>query len=424
MGQTRMSGQPRIDEPARQIPVADACDVAVVGGGIAGVAAAVAAARNGARVCLLERYCALGGLATLGNVTKWLPLCDGMGSQVIGGLGEELLRRSVAGLRRERHAAGFHGIPECWQPQGDLEARKRRRFKTGFNPASYLLALEELVADAGIRLLYDTRFCALRCDGRRVTHVIVENKSGRNAIACRTLVDATGDADVCFAAGEETVSLNTNVPAGWFYTIAGGDLQLHVLSKEYSRTAARMRDDEASFRGDDAGHVTALILHTRAMVRKKIADMRERHSADDVQIIMPATTACFRMTRRLVAGYTLSAGDVHQWFDDTIGLTGDWRQAGPVYAIPLRCLRARHIANLVVAGRCISVDSTAWDALRAIPPCVVTGEAAGTAAALASAQCDGRIHQLPYRTLRKRLLDQGVILRPELVSGCPSGVNG
>ena len=79
------------------------------------------------------------------------------------------------------------------------------------------------------------------------------------------------------------------------------------------------------------------------------------------------------MTRRLVGRVTLAERHVHQWFDDTIGLTGDWRRSGPVYAIPYGCLRGVQTSNLLVAGRCISVDNTAWDVLRAIPPCVVTG---------------------------------------------------
>ena len=82
-------------EPERRVPVTGVYDVVVAGGGIAGVAAAVAAARAGASVCLLDKESALGGLATLGNVITWLPICDGRGRQVIGGLGEELLRLSV-----------------------------------------------------------------------------------------------------------------------------------------------------------------------------------------------------------------------------------------------------------------------------------------------------------------------------------------
>ena len=122
------------------------------------------------------------------------------------------------------------------------------------------------------------------------------------------------------------------------------------------------------------------------------------------------------MTRRLVAAFTLSQDHVHQWFDDTIGLTGDWRKPGPVFAIPFRCLRAPRNRNLLAAGRCISVDNTAWDALRVIPPCVVTGEAAGTAAAIAASSSDGDLSTLDGEVLQLQLRRQGVLLNPELVT--------
>ena len=111
-----------IEEPARRTPVRGACDVLVVGGGIAGVAASVAAARQGADVVLVEKACALAGLATLGHVIVWLPLCDGRGRQVIAGLTEELLKLSVADLGQDNESARFRGIPACWQPGGDLQS--------------------------------------------------------------------------------------------------------------------------------------------------------------------------------------------------------------------------------------------------------------------------------------------------------------
>ena len=119
-------------EPARTLAVADRFDVLVAGGGIAGVSAAVAAARNGASVCLLERMFALGGLATLGNVTAWLPLCDGMGRQVCGGLAEEMLILSVADLDQDNKRARFTGIPEAWLPDGDPAERKGKRYMVHF----------------------------------------------------------------------------------------------------------------------------------------------------------------------------------------------------------------------------------------------------------------------------------------------------
>lgn len=411
-----MCAERMIEEAARSTPVVGEYDVLVVGGGIAGVAAAVAAARNGARACLVERYCGLGGLATAGNVTIWLPLCDGMGTQVVGGLGEDLLRLSVADLPRDYDAARFRRVPECWQPGGDSAERATRRYLAEFNPSSYLLALEKLVVDAGVAVMYDTRFCAVRREGGCVSHAIVENKDGRVALAGRVVIDATGDADVCFAAGEKTASLDTNVLCGWFYTLTDGELRLHQYSRPYSPDAGRGGAEGPFFRGDSAEQVTQHILQTREGIRGLLAELREARGEGDVQLIMPATTACFRMTRRLVGRASIAAADAHRWREDVVGLSGDWRKAGPVWAIPLGSLRAVGTANLLAAGRCISVENSAWDALRAIPPCVVTGEAAGTAAALAAAQAAGDIDAVGYDALRTRLLAQGVLLDRTLLA--------
>lgn len=403
-----------IREPARSLPVSDTCDVLVAGGGVAGVAAAVAAARAGARVCLLEKASALGGLATLGNVTIWLPLCDGRGRQVMAGLTEEMLHLSVADLSRDHDAARFRRPPACWAPGGTPAARAAARYVAEFNPFSCLLALEKLTVDAGVRLLYDTRLCAVRRTGRRITHAMVENKSGRSAIACRTAVDATGDADLCHLAGERTESLDSNVLCGWFYHLESDGLHLHQMTNAFSPEATREGATGPFFRGDDAGHVTAHLLATRDLIRARLGELRRNRPREDIQIIGPPTIACFRMTRRLVAGVSLGERHRHRWFADTIGLTGDWRRAGPVYPIPLRALRAVRTRNLLAAGRCLSADTTVWDVTRAIPTCALTGEAAGTAAALAVQTTGGDVHALDVAALQERLRRQGMLLEREL----------
>lgn len=402
-------------EPARTLAVAGACDVLVAGGGVAGIAAAVAAARNGASVWLLERTCGVGGLATLGHVTVWLPLCDGRGRQVCGGLAEEMLKLAVAGPGRERPRAGFSGIPLCWQPGGNVEARRHRRYLVRFNPAEYQLALEAWLGQAGVKLLYDTRVCAVQKDGQRLTHAIVENKSGRAAVACRVIVDATGDADVCYLAGEPTESLAANVPAGWFYYLRDDELTLDPFSDPYPPAADRQGVAGPCFRGDDAESVTAQVLASRERIRSRLAAMRDEHPEADIRLTGLPTLPTFRMTRRLAGAFALSAPHRAEYFVDTVGLLGDWRQSGEVYAIPYRCLCATRASNLLAAGRCISVDASVWDVTRSIPGCVVSGEAAGTAAALASRQTDVNLQALSVEALRDRLSSQGVLLDTALI---------
>lgn len=415
-----MSTFSTIREPARDVPVAASFDVVVVGGGIGGIAAAVAAARGGASVCLLERYCALGGLATIGNVIEYLPLCDGRGRQVIAGISEELLRLSVRDNRQTNRAAKFDVVPSCWEPGGSEEERRRNRFRVGFNPDAAMLAYEQLLVDEGVSIWYDTRFCAVARDGARISHVVVENKDGRVAIACGAVVDASGDADVCAAAGERTESLDTNVACGWFYTVRdGGDLRLHQLSRAFSADATRNGAEGPFFRGDVAADVTAHILESRRMLRDSLATLRGRDPEADIQPFRVTTFPCMRMTRRLVGAVTLSDADRHRWRDDAVCLCCDWRRDGPVWPVPFGALVGVANANLAVCGRCFSADTTVWDATRAIPVCGVTGEVAGLAAAMAVRRNGGDVATLPPAEVAAEMRARGNLLSPELVAECP-----
>jgi 2-polyprenyl-6-methoxyphenol hydroxylase-like FAD-dependent oxidoreductase len=410
-----MSDIQRILEPAHEIRVAADYDVVVVGGGMAGVAAAVAAARRAARVCLVERFCALGGMATLGNIAVWLPLCDGRGNQVIAGMAEELLNLSLADLQEDMTAAWFRHPPACWRGKGSREDRIQQRYRASFNPSSFLLALEKLIVDSGVTLMYDTRVCAVHRDGDRISHALVENKSGRLAIGGRVFIDTTGDADVCFAAGEATESLDSNVPAAWFYTLIDGELALQKLTQPYDPHGGTEGVDGPFFRGDTGDQVTAHLIESRRLLARRLADVRAKHPEDNVQPLLPTMLPNLRMTRRLVGAVTVTENDVHRWFDDTVGLGNDWRTAGPVYAIPLRALQGVENVNLLAAGRCMSAAGYAWENLRAIAPCVVTGEAAGTAAALAVQSTGGDVHTVDVATLQGQLREQKVTLDRSLV---------
>lgn len=378
-------------ESARVLNVSWEGSVVVVGGGIAGIAAALAAARNGADVLLLEREYSLGGMATLGLVTIYLPLDDGMGNQVIFGLGEELLRESI------RHGAEAN-YPSAWLNNGTLEERKKQRFVAQFNPHLFALRAERLLRDQGVRILYGTLVAAVCREGQRISALVVENKSGRSVITCKSVIDCTGDADVVAQAGGPTaLHGGGNGLASWYYYATGGQVKLKMFGladiippsvkdgtsngdpydnvKVAALTATR-------FSGVNGEELSAAVLEAHEKMYEDI--LRFKEATPDYVPVTMSSIPLVRMSRRLVGAYELDDTEQGKHFEDSIGLTGDWRCAGPCYELPYRCLMTPTLQNLLVAGRDISVTDAMWDITRVIPPCAVTGEAAGTAAALTS----------------------------------------
>ncbi len=402
-----------IKEPAKTLAVNAEYDVAVVGGGIAGVAAAVAAAREGVRVCLIEKQIGLGGLATLGIVIYWLPICDGMGHQVIGGIGEELLRLSVRDVKNSNPACHIFGVPPCWEKGGNIEERQNTRFLTGFNPGEYMLALEEWVLAAGVDIYYDTRLSDVKRSRGRVSHLICENKSGRFAIKTGAVVDASGDADVAYMAGEETEVSSANVASGWFYYLKDGAAHLSMTSNSYDPNLNEKNLKCAGYDGTNGADVTRQVLESHAIARRDLADCRKQNPDSDISPFYFPSIPCFRATRRLVGEQAMREEDMHKTFSDTVGLTGDWRRKGPVFAITKRMLQGVANSNLITAGRCFSMDKNAWDCGRVIPTCAITGEAAGVTAALAVKQRRGNIRSLPVKYVQATMRAKGNILEEE-----------
>ena len=165
-------------------------DILVAGAGVAGIAAALEAARAGMRAALVEKTILLGGLATSGLIDVYLPLCDGHGTQVTFGIAEELLHASI------RYGPG--DVPSGWT---DGAATKAGRYFARFSPAAFALALDEMVVEAGIELWLDTLVCTPAMDGDRVVGLEVETKGGRGLLRAHCVIDTTGDADVAFRAG-------------------------------------------------------------------------------------------------------------------------------------------------------------------------------------------------------------------------------
>ena len=367
----------KIIECSRQTNVIDQFDTVVVGGGIAGVSAALAAARGGNRVLLCEKMFQLGGLATAGLITIYLPLCDGMGNQLCFGIAEELLRLSI------KYGAEAY-MPTAWLCNDHLDDRKQQRFKVQFNASVFSVLLEKHLTDAGVKILFGTQVCDVRISDHRISHLIMENKDGRTAVKVKNVIDCTGDADICFLAGEETSLYSPgNSLAAWYYSCDknGFDLSMvGVLDVEEAEITEDMRiSTPKCYSGTDAAEISQMVLDSHNQILEHFLRKGDlsKHSLANIPTIPQ-----LRMTRRLCSHSELKETDVFKRFADSVGMFGDWRKRGPAYELPYAALHGSKIKNLGVAGRCISVSEEMWDVTRVIPVCAVSGEAIGTAAAL------------------------------------------
>lgn len=369
-----------IIEPERKIPVKAEYDTVVAGGGIAGIAAAAAAARGGARVLLIEKQYMPGGLATAGLVTIFLPLCDGMGRQVTFGIAEELLRLSV------RH--GYEGkYPSAWLENGSYAEKAKHRFEVQYNPYIFAIEAEKLLKSAGVDILFGTSVCEAYVSDGKIRHIITENKSGRTAVALKNIIDCSGDADICRLAGENTVVFSQgNVPASWYYYVEDGENKLKMLGfsdiPDSQKTAEQLKNSKSSLRftGLEADELSNLTLYSHSVLLDDF--LKKGKDTPKYSLSSIATTPQIRMTRRIDGKYTQDDTEMHKEYNDSVGLFSDWRRPGPVYELPFGALTGRKITNLLAAGRCISATDAMWDITRVIPVCALSGQAAGTAAAM------------------------------------------
>jgi hypothetical protein len=433
-------------EPAREIPVYAETDVLVVGGGPAGCAAAVAAARVGASATLVERYGYLGGLST-GGLVIWIDrMSDWQGQPVITGYAADLLDRlpkdAFIGPERElwgsrdpaiaahwaERSAAFKGIV-TWSPTVDPEWLK--------------LASLQSVMDAGVTLLLHAWGVAPIVEDNRLAGVVFESKEGRQAIRASVVVDTTGDGDLYALAGApfesdvDDASIHHAMNVAWLW--AGVDMErwLTFKTQEPQAFAALMdgarrilgfaekphvawRSDVALFMGPRLSGYSPLSIEDLTAVevesRRRMVehlDFFRRHAPgfEHAWIMLTAPQMGARHSRRLVgAGKVVEAdwkqGVVHP---DEIGVSPGPSPQFPNVSVPYASLLPRDLDNLLTAGRHISCDPRSHTFLREIPQCWMTGQAAGVAAALAVA---GRVtpRGVPVPEIQRQLVRQGVFL--------------
>lgn len=382
-----------IVESSRELPVKGAYDVLVIGGGVAGVSAALASARQGMKVCLVEKEYMLGGLATAGIIAIYLPLCDGKGQQLISGISEELLKESI------KYGSGK--IPDCWCKNGDLQARTQNRYKLRFDPPAFAYALDRIIVDNDIDLMLGTSFSKIVAEKNEITYCIFENRENRFALQAKMYIDATGDAMVAYEAGETTTEYKKNRLAGWYYSYDGEEYKLNIVQESLKipqEQVARI------YGGIENRDVTEFCLESRKMAVKHAMESEKKRIITQI-----ASIPQIRMTRRLKGKFELSETDDHKAFDDSVGYFGDWRKAGPVFGLPYSTLVGK-TNNLIIAGRCISAEESAGDIVRAIPVCALSGEVAGTASALKIKHHMEAIQQMDISELREVLKENNNIV--------------
>lgn len=189
-------------------------DIIVAGGGVAGVAAAVAAARQGKRVLLIEKSIGLGGLATAGLIDLFVPMCNGRGAQICRGMAQEMLELAVK--------YGYDTLPEAWRERKP-EAGERTRYQTRFSAAIFTLVLTEFVRKAGVDILFDSMITEPVMEGKVCKGLVVENETGCGFYEAGYVIDATGSGDVLYRAGVPMIE-GENYHT---YMTFGTDTELH-----------------------------------------------------------------------------------------------------------------------------------------------------------------------------------------------------
>lgn len=378
-------------------------DVAICGGGFGGISAALAAARQGKKVVLFEKEFMLGGLGTLGIVTIYLPLCDGLGHQVSFGIAEELFRLSIKHGAEDKY-------PENWLDNIGTRTEKDKRFQVQYNPQIFAILAEKLLLKEGVDILYGTYAVGVDISDNKIRHIITENKSGRVGYKVKSVVDATGDCDIAKLSNAPTETFKQgNILAAWYYSLGKKGYNLHMLGAsdipEEEKTENNKVENlvDRRFSGLDGEELSEQVCLSHSST---YSDILKRRKVDPEFIpITMATIPQIRMTRKIVGEYELSHKEAHKYFDDSIGVVSNWKERGPVYEVPFRTLYNSSIKNLICAGRCTSVNETLWDVMRVIPCCAVTGQAAGTAAALTD-----DFSSLDVNLLQNKLVEAGVVL--------------
>jgi hypothetical protein len=446
------SNKKTITEPLREVKVCYEADVVVVGGGPGGHSAAIAAARNGARTVLLERYGHLGGMATGGIVIQIPHMSDGGKEPIIAGISLEWLERLdiVGGTlhpRIEDIGSTDKKLVSYWRRFMGNVTNGKIEHTAWVDPELLKCILNDMVEEAGVKLfLHSWGTRAIVNDGE-VQGIIFESKSGRQAVLGKIVIDGTGDGDLLPSAGAEFDGAiepsSRSSTLALVFRLGNCDYQGYCdfkesepekhqeLMKELARAAGTRLLPLPSPRNDvmwvnnwipglnctNVEDLTKLEVEMRKIMRRGHDFMKKNIPTFENSFILDtASQTGTRGSRRLIGEYIVKKEDFQseKKFDDTIavfprlGPPGQAEQAKHVY-IPYRALVPVKTEGLLVAGRNFSSDMVTNNMANLIPHCIAMGQAAGTAAALSINQGISP-RKLDYRVLQNNLLGQGVPL--------------
>ncbi|MFP3895671.1 MAG: FAD-dependent oxidoreductase [Anaerolineales bacterium] len=408
-------------EPAQEIPISRDIDALVIGGGPAGLAAAIASARHGAQTVLVERFGYLGGTAT----ASLMACINGFRNQVepdtiqtVRGIAEEIVLRL-----KELDGLGQSPYPQKSYPTepGQME------YSYAIDTEKFKYVSLKMCVDAGVDIMFHTWFCDGILEDETLQGVIVENKSGRQAMMARTIVDATGDGDVAARAGvpfwqtvqDEAPRLNDSL----MYRIQfGKERPDPPYACDFGTNAVVWGPGVGPLNGVDADDLSQGEIEARLRVYEDwAAKQKEEPRLADAEVVATPPLLGIRQTRFIEGEYKLTAEDAIEGrrFDDVVAISScpiisyyGYRRylEHEGYDIPYRCLVPRRVENLLVAGRCISSEQRPYESHRAMVPIMAIGQAAGLAAALSSSKGVGP-RTLNVKWLQDELLAQGAELR-------------
>ena len=394
----------KVIQPARELPIFHTADVVVVGGGAAGFGAAVAASRAGAKVALIERYGSLGGLFTNGMVLIIIGTGvkeNGEFKLVTRGVCEEFMRR----LEAMGDGAITKLEPNIGQPTADPEAAK--------------VLMDDMVQEAKVDVFFHAWGVDVIQSGQSVQGVVFESKQGRQAVLAKVVVDASGDGDVFFQAGESYTQISHAL--GFVHRLgntdridkskAPKDTRLNIGGREPLKSVRWVNSLGSKGNGLDIRDMTQAEMMHRKSAWNYTQRIRKTPGYEEVYLAQTTSQLGVRATRLLngVVRIDKKGAVERTTYPDTVAVSGHDGLRLPEFQIPYGSLLPKSVDNVIVAGRCISCAPDLIDRVRLIPVCVVTGQAAGVAAALA-AKAGVRPRDLPAADIQKVLREQGAYL--------------